>query len=161
MTSRQVPADPLVDVLSHEECVEQLQRNHFGRIAFIKDETLHVIPVNYAADEDGRIAFRVSPSAQINQATLSTMSFEIDAAHEATRTGWSVCVHGEGREITGIRTASDDPIAESSRNLPVAPWVAGRVVWYLITPREITGRRLRFHPDWGNYEGWFAGIPGS
>jgi len=53
--------------------------------------------------------------------------------------GWSVAVHGFGRDITH----AVDPESGRLRQLPVQPWAPGRRdQWFKITPTEITGRRL-------------------
>jgi nitroimidazol reductase NimA-like FMN-containing flavoprotein (pyridoxamine 5'-phosphate oxidase superfamily) len=99
----------------------------------------HILPLNYAADEDGVIVFRTADLTAASKADLAHVAFEIDEIDVARRQGWSVAVHGFGLRL-------DDAIDHDSQRflrLPVHPWVPGqRDRWFKITPAEITGRRL-------------------
>jgi hypothetical protein len=119
---------------------------------------MHVIPVNYMADHEGRVVFRTSWTTLLNQTAMSAVAFEIDGFDENGRTGWSVCVHGYGREITD----ADDPAAVGLRAMGVEPWAPGdRSTWLAVVPMQITGRRLRTNPDAVDGGWWFPGIPTS
>ena len=61
--------------------------------------------MTYAADTDGNVVFRTGTHTVLTKVDLEQVAFEIDGVDEQTRTGWSVCVHGVGREITDV----DDP----------------------------------------------------
>jgi hypothetical protein len=104
------------------------------------DRQLHILPLNYAANEDGVIVFRTADLTAATEAALANVAFEVDEIDLERRQGWSVTVHGFGREIT-------DAIDDDSKRLlrmPVHPWAPGqRDRWFKITPKEITGRRLR------------------
>ena len=57
-------------------------------------------------------------------------AFEIDGYDEQARTGWSVCVHGPGREITD----AGDVLAERLRELNVISWAPGpRDRWFAVS----------------------------
>ena len=60
----------------------------------------HVLPVNYAADATGEILYRTAGECSL-LASVSGQSvvFEVDGFDEKASDGWSVCVHGEGREV--------------------------------------------------------------
>ena len=60
----------------------------------------HILPLNYAADQDGVIVFRTADLTAATEAALANVAFEIDEIDLARRQGWSVVVHGFGREIT-------------------------------------------------------------
>ena len=99
----------------------------------------HVIPLNYAADENGIIVFRTAEFTTATQASLSKVAFEVDEVDLEQQNGWSVVVHGYGRDITD----AIDLESQRLRQLPVLPWAPGeRDQWFKITPEEITGRRL-------------------
>jgi nitroimidazol reductase NimA-like FMN-containing flavoprotein (pyridoxamine 5'-phosphate oxidase superfamily) len=148
-----------LEELTTAECVSLLQAAHVGRVAFAAaGGMMHVIPVNFLADHEGRVVFRTSGSTMLNQVSLSAVAFEIDGFDDAGRTGWSVCVHGVGREITD----ADDDAATALRTLGVDPWAPGdRSTWLAVIPLEITGRRLRSNPDATDGGWWFPGIPTS
>jgi nitroimidazol reductase NimA-like FMN-containing flavoprotein (pyridoxamine 5'-phosphate oxidase superfamily) len=46
--------------LAADECVSLLGRARIGRVAFAAGDELHVIPVNYLADDGGRVVFRTA-----------------------------------------------------------------------------------------------------
>ena len=73
------------------------------------------------------------------EASLAKVAFEVDDIDVERHQGWSVAVHGFGRDITH----AIDPESERLRDLPVRPWAPGqRDRWFKINPAEITGRRL-------------------
>ena len=148
-----MPAE--LKALTTAECISLLLQAHVGRVAFLSlDGTMHVIPLNYAADHEGRVVFRTAWTTLLTEIPLQSVAFETDKFDEAGRTGWSVCVHGVAREITD----ADDPAAEALKGLGVDTWAPGeRSVWLAIIPLEITGRRLRFNPLAADGGWWLGG----
>ena len=66
----------------------------------------------------------------------------VDAADEATRTGWSVVVRGALAEVT------DPGDLERLRALPLYPWAPGDKGRYVrVWPASVTGRRIRIPDD--------------
>jgi nitroimidazol reductase NimA-like FMN-containing flavoprotein (pyridoxamine 5'-phosphate oxidase superfamily) len=125
--------------LDRDECVRLLLRNEVGRVAVTIDGQPHIVPVTYAADTSGDVVFRTGPDTVLTKVDLERVAFEIDGVDLQARTGWSVSVHGIGREITD----HDDQIARYLRQKLGASWAPGpRTRWFVITPREVTGRRL-------------------
>jgi len=143
-----------MEVLDSDTCVALLRETRIGRIGFVADGQLHIVPVNFAADEEGRVVLRTTTTGLLHDAPSQPVAFEVDGFDEHTRTGWSVCVHGVGREIS----TADDAGAVLGRQLPVEPWAPGeRPVWLMVLPLAITGRRLSIAP--GDAEDWFGGVP--
>jgi nitroimidazol reductase NimA-like FMN-containing flavoprotein (pyridoxamine 5'-phosphate oxidase superfamily) len=140
MTDDPTTSEPSLPSLSRDECLELLRQGSVGRLAVVIDGQPHILPLNYAADEDGVIVFRTADLTAASKADLARVAFEIDAFDVARREGWSVAVRGFGLRI-------DDAIDRDSQRLlrmPVHPWVPGqRDRWFKITPAEITGRRLK------------------
>jgi nitroimidazol reductase NimA-like FMN-containing flavoprotein (pyridoxamine 5'-phosphate oxidase superfamily) len=142
-------------VLDPAECTQLLLQQKVGRVAVTIGGQPHVVPVTYAADEDGTVVFRTGPDTVLTKVDLELVAFEIDGVDDRTKTGWSVCVHGFGREIT----EDDDQTARHLRQRLGPSWAPGpRSRWFAVSPREFTGRRLQA-PDPPDYEGWFPGIP--
>ena len=125
--------------LGRDECVALLRKAYIGRLAVVIEGQPHVLPLNYAVDDNGIIVFRTAELTAATAAGLAKVAFEVDDIDVERHQGWSVAVHGFGRDIThGI-----DPESERLRELPVRPWAPGqRDQWFKITPAEITGRRL-------------------
>jgi nitroimidazol reductase NimA-like FMN-containing flavoprotein (pyridoxamine 5'-phosphate oxidase superfamily) len=153
MAVRQQPSTQLIE-LDRAECLELLASHKVGRVAVTIDGQPHIVPVNYAADPAGNVTFRTGPDTVLVKVDLERVAFEIDGIDEPRRCGWSVCVHGVGREIT----AAD--AADTSHRGGPTPWAPGpRPRWFVIHPREVTGRRLTAAPT-VDVE-WFPGIPWS
>jgi nitroimidazol reductase NimA-like FMN-containing flavoprotein (pyridoxamine 5'-phosphate oxidase superfamily) len=139
MTSHRTTSEPPLTSLSRDECLKLLRQCRVGRLAVVIDGRPHILPLNYAADEDGVVVFRTAELTAATEAALADVAFEIDEIDLEAREGWSVAVHGFGREITG----AIDRDSERLLRMPVHPWAPGRRDrWFSITPNEITGRRL-------------------
>ena len=131
--------DSSLMTLSRDECVTLLRMGAIGRLAVVIGDQPHILPLNYAADEDGVIVFRTAELTAATEVALAKVAFEVDAIDVERHEGWSVAVHGYGRSISD----AIDPDSERLRRYPVRPWAPGRRDrWFKITPTEISGRRL-------------------
>jgi nitroimidazol reductase NimA-like FMN-containing flavoprotein (pyridoxamine 5'-phosphate oxidase superfamily) len=137
-----------LEELSLDQCLALLRGNAVGRIAFVTDELLTVLPVNYRVVEAAGItpgtwlALRTRPGNVIERASM-IVAFEIDGFDASHRQGWSVLVRGTLQHV--------DPDAASFRErFDSEPWLAAeRDAWLIIDPFTITGRRLHpGEPDW-------------
>jgi nitroimidazol reductase NimA-like FMN-containing flavoprotein (pyridoxamine 5'-phosphate oxidase superfamily) len=128
--------------LTDAECRRLLAERHLGRLAIPDFGGPVIFPVNYVFDRD-LVVFRTDPGSKLDAATeLESVAFEVDAADEATRTGWSVVVRGTLAEIT------DPGDLARLRALPLYPWAPGEKSRYVrVRPRTITGRRIRIPDD--------------
>jgi hypothetical protein len=74
------------------------------------------------------------------EGALARVAFEVDEIDLARRQGWSVpCAGSDGR-----LPAPSIVIPSGILRMPVHPWAPGpRDRWFKVTPKEITGRRLR------------------
>ena len=143
--------------LDPDACRRLLLQHQIGRVAVTIEGQPHIIPVTYAADTDGNIVFRTGNETVLTRVDLERVAFQIDGVDVQARTGWSVCVHGFGREITD----TDDPQARHLRQKLGTSWAPGpRPRWFVIQPREFTGRRLQI-AEILDYEGSFPGVPWS
>ncbi len=140
--------DPQLEELPVEECLDLLRENSVGRIAFVTDELLTVLPVNYRVVEAGGqtpgkwLALRTRPGNVIERASMM-VAFEIDGIDALRRQGWSVLVRGTLHHV--------DPDAATFRErFDSEPWLATeRDAWLIVEPFKITGRRLVAHePEW-------------
>jgi uncharacterized protein len=125
-----------LEALGREECEALLAAHHVGRLAVMVDDQPHIVPVNYAVDHS-TIVFRTADGTVLTEAALRKVAFEVDGVDERTRTGWSVCVHGYGREIGDAVDADSRRLAA----LPVETWAPGeRGRVFKIVAGEVTGR---------------------
>ena len=143
-----------LEVLTPGDCLYLLAGCSVGRAGFVVSGRPHVLPVNYAVDKDASVIFRTTDQSILTNVAGNQVAFEVDGFDERHRSGWSVCVHGVGREITD----ASDPAATRLRELSVVTWASGhRDRWFAITPEEITGRRLPLAATANDF-GWIPGI---
>jgi nitroimidazol reductase NimA-like FMN-containing flavoprotein (pyridoxamine 5'-phosphate oxidase superfamily) len=139
--------------LSSEECLALLVGVGIGRVGLELDGVPHVLPMNCAVDHDGTVVFRTAADSVLAQIAGRPVTFEIDGFDERTRTGWSVCVRGRGRDLGG----ATDRLARRLLELSVIPWAPGpRDCWFAIPPEEVMGRRIPLVQD-ATY-GWIPGV---
>ena len=138
MTTKQQPEKSL-EVLGDEECLHLLGEGVIGRVGFQADGVLHVLPVNFAVDADGTVVFRTSGDGVLAGLAGRQAVFEVDGFDPTSRSGWSVCVRGMGRDIVAGRFRAVQHLLD----LTVIPWAPGeRDRWFAITPEEVSGRRI-------------------
>jgi len=128
----------VLEPLSREMCETLLATGSIGRLAVVIDDQPHIVPVNYVADE-ATIVFRTAPGTVLTESALQRVAFEVDGIDEERRSGWSVSVHGFGREITDAVDAESQRL----RALHIDCWAPeGRDRWFKIVPDAVTGRYL-------------------
>jgi len=134
--------DPQLEVLAEEECWRLLGAHHLGRLALVDAKGPVIVPVNYVLDREAPV-FRTDPGSKLDAAVeAAPVAFEVDAADEATRTGWSVVVRGALAEVT------DPGDLERLRALPLYPWAPGDKARYVrVQPASVTGRWIRIPDD--------------
>ena len=128
-----------IEVIDRDECVRLLRTQVVGRIAFVSGRDADVLPVNYALDGDA-VVLATATGSKLWSAERGPVAFEVDDTDPATRSGWSVVVHGLAQEITEL----DAPgLVARLRALPLNPWAGGeRPHLVRIAPQTITGRRV-------------------
>jgi uncharacterized protein len=127
-----------VDELDEETCWRLVAQQAFGRVAFIHEFELWILPVN-AAVVGGRVVFRTTDDSMLCAAgDNSLVAFEADHTDRITETGWSVLVRGRLRDVT------DTPATGAWHELTVRPWAPGpRNRRMQIEPSAISGRMIR------------------
>jgi nitroimidazol reductase NimA-like FMN-containing flavoprotein (pyridoxamine 5'-phosphate oxidase superfamily) len=133
-----------MEKLDEAECMRLVSTAVVGRLAFVGQYDLTVLPVNFTV-ADGAILFRTTQDG-LTDADLRTgiagadykVAFEVDHLDEATREGWSVLIQGPAHRLD----ADAEPAA--ARTAGVQPWPGGEKNQLVrITPVRVTGRRLR------------------
>ena len=131
-------SDARLEQLSQDDCLRRLREGSVGRIAFIVDDNLIVLPVNYRfvePDSGPLLAVRTRPGNVIDQASTQ-VAFEIDSIDPSNHQGWSVLVRGEL-----LHAYPSSPMIREGFDSD--SWLADRDAWLLIDPWAITGRELR------------------
>lgn len=102
---------PTFRELSHDECVDVLRRNNYGRIAFTLHDRVDVEPVNYVLDGDW-LYIRTSKGTKVAALKHGPwVAFEVDEVRSPF--DWtSVVVKGTVYFVAGVAGA-DDPKAQA------------------------------------------------
>jgi len=140
MTTRvdREPEHTRLEPMAVASCRDLLARHSYGRIAWQAAHGLQILPVSYAW-HDQQIVFRTSPEGSLSELVRPcAVAFEVDDLDEATRSGWSVVVHGRARAV------ADPP--ELARLWTIdgpVPWAVGlRNLFIAIPPDRISGRAI-------------------
>ena len=139
---RRARADGRIAVIPHAECRELLESTTVGRVAFVDDDGLQLIPVNFAVI-DGYIFFRTSTDSVLSHlaAGIDEVVFGVDYHGEVYREGWNVTVKGSTFRVTD--PATHDRVMSWSR---LRPWAGGdRGVVIRLDPHSMQGRRVSGH----------------
>lgn len=131
--------DSLLEDLAEDECLDLLNRHHFGRVAFVEQIDLPpvIMPLNYLMHADS-VVVRTDPGSKLGGVLRDApVSFEIDGIDQRHRTGWSVVVSGRAQQVV------DPNELEELYQTPLLPWAPGdRSQYVRITPVLVTGRRI-------------------
>jgi nitroimidazol reductase NimA-like FMN-containing flavoprotein (pyridoxamine 5'-phosphate oxidase superfamily) len=125
-------------VLSLADCLTLAASQPVGRVAFLWDGEIEVLPVNHRIVGQA-VAFRSGGGSKLTAAFHgAVVAFEVDAYDASQHTGWSVLVKGRAEVVT------DEPTLARLRATRLRSWspAAPRSEWVLIRPDEISGRRL-------------------
>jgi uncharacterized protein len=127
-----------VDVLSREECLRRLEfKSYVGRVGFLSDDQLYVLPVNYLAENEA-IFFCTAEGTKLSALSGgNSVTFEVDASQPLYHSGWSVMVTGTAHEVT------DPDELERLRRGPLRSWaVQSSQHWVRISIDSISGRQI-------------------
>ena len=129
---------PVMEELPPADCWARLRTHGIGRIALPVRGLVEVRPVNYAV-VDLTISYRTTAAMSAAAAERDEVAFEVDHIDERLRQGWSVLAVGPARRVTDPRETR-----LLARRAISEPWAGGdRPSWVRISPRRVTGRRLR------------------
>jgi nitroimidazol reductase NimA-like FMN-containing flavoprotein (pyridoxamine 5'-phosphate oxidase superfamily) len=126
-----------LEVLPFEECLRLLASVPVGRVGFLADGELVILPVNHVVDGHD-VIFRTSYGSKLAAADGQHLAvFEADYYNEETRSGWSVVVTGRADVVE----ADADIHRLNLRGLH--PWVtaAQHPFWMRIRPTSVSGRQ--------------------
>src|SRR3954447_19760302 len=142
--------DIVVDELDDATCWRLVERAGFGRVGFLQDDQIVVLPVN-AGVMNGRIVFRTASDTSLAKGgTGSIVAFEADHTDRVAESGWSVVVRGR------LWDATDRPEVAAWSELAVHAWAPPPTDrWMVIDPTMITGRMIQRHRNLP------AGLPAS
>ncbi|MCU1675513.1 MAG: Pyridoxamine 5-phosphate oxidase [Frankiales bacterium] len=129
-TSRQLVA------LSEAEALQLVASSAVARIAYLLDDEICVIPVNFHLD--GRDVFiRTSDGSELLAAARAgaSVTFQSDGISDWSHTGWSVLLVGHLAEVTDVATVQHVVTQ-------LQPWTDGRAQVVRLTAARVSGRRI-------------------
>jgi uncharacterized protein len=132
------PADHAgLEVLPFDRCLQLLAMVPVGRISFIADGEIVVLPVNHLMDGQDPVFLTARGSKLSAAEGQNVVAFEADEYDERTRSGWSVLVNGRACAIY------DDAEIRRLNALDLYPWptTADRPFWIRIRPTSVSGRQ--------------------
>lgn len=128
-----------LETIPLDDCLRLLASVPLGRVGFLSDGEVVVLPVNHAvAGQD--VVFRTTLGSKLSAAeSENTVTFEADHYDPRRRAGWSVLVTGRAEMVY------DDAEIEALDRLGLEPWpdAVDRSFWVRIRATALTGRRLR------------------
>jgi uncharacterized protein len=134
-----MPTDHIgLEVLPFDDCLRLLGSVPVGRVGFLYDGEVNVLPVNHAVDGQD-VVFQVAYGSKLGAAARQEfVAFEVDGYDTAARTGWSVQVTGTADLV--IENADVGRLDA----LRLHPWATriDKPYWIRIRPTSVTGRRI-------------------
>lgn len=127
-----------LQVLPFEECLRLLASVPVGRVGFVADGEVVILPVNHVIDGHD-VVFRTGHGSKLSAAGgQNVAAFEADHYDERTHSGWSVLVTGRVERVD-----EDADIEQFSRH-SLHPWVTAvqRPFWVRIRPTSVSGRQI-------------------
>ncbi|MGO8982194.1 MAG: pyridoxamine 5'-phosphate oxidase family protein, partial [Streptosporangiaceae bacterium] len=125
-----------LETLPFDECLRLLGSVPVGRIGFINDGEVTVLPVNHAVDGQD-VIFHVAYGSKLAAAAKQeAVAFEADSYDPASKSGWSVLVTGWAELVL------EDAEISHLNELGLHPWATrvDKPYWIRIRPTSITGR---------------------
>ncbi|MGB4137203.1 MAG: pyridoxamine 5'-phosphate oxidase family protein [Microbacterium sp.] len=114
----------MISILDEQRCYELLTATTVGRIGFVHDDVVQILPVNFVvAGHD--LLVRTSPDGILGSLAKDgpTVAFEVDHHESLARSAWSVLMHGSlthaSAEEAAALTARVLPWAGGQRDLPL------------------------------------------
>lgn len=114
----------MIHVLSEQQCYELLTATTVGRVGFVREGSVEIIPMNFATSGHDLI-LRTGPDGALSALADAgtTVSFEVDHYDSLARTAWSVLMSGRldhaAPEETAALLARVSPWPGGARELPL------------------------------------------
>jgi len=126
-----------LEILPFAECLRLLETVPVGRVGFLSDGEVVILPVNHVADGQ-TVVFRSNDGSKLSSVGgKHPVGFEADDYDPRTRSGWSVVVSG----VTEV--VEDDGEIRRLQHLGLESWggADAGASWIRIRPTSVTGRR--------------------
>jgi uncharacterized protein len=127
------------EAIGREQCLDLVESNHLGRVAWQAADLPQILPVTYAMYQ-GLVYFRTTPDGILSELAQPTrVALEVDELDQQTRSGWSIVLHGRTSAVSEPDALADLWAADS-----LVPWASGnRTLFICIRPDRVSGRVVR------------------
>lgn len=128
----------MIAVIEEDECFALLGSTTVGRVGFVHDERVEIIPVNYRM-HDRDLLLRTRDDGLLARLPQEPdVAFEVDHHDDLGGTAWDVLLSGRV-EVLSAEEVEALPPAEQ-----VLPWAGGeRTLWLRYIADRVAGRRVR------------------
>ncbi len=126
-----------LETLNFDTCLRLLASVPVGRVGFVADGEVQILPVNHLVDGQD-VVFRTAYGSKLSAAEgCGPLTFEADAYDEHAHSGWSVVVTGRAEPV------DSDAEIERLGDRGLQPWVTSVARPYVIRvrPTAVSGRR--------------------
>lgn len=128
----------MIAVIEEDECFALLGSTTVGRVGFVHDERVEIIPVNYRM-HDRDLLLRTREDGILAELPRHPhVAFEVDHHDDLAGTAWNVLLSGR------VETLSPEQVEELPASERVLPWAGGeRTLWLRYIAERVSGRRVR------------------
>ena len=127
------------EALGRQQCLDLMESNHLGRVAWQAADLPQILPVTYAMYQ-GSAHFRTAPDSILAElARPTSVALEVDELDQQTRSGWSIVLHGRTSAVS-----EPEALADLWASDFLVPWAVGnRTLFIRIVPERVSGRIIR------------------
>ncbi|MFD5213374.1 pyridoxamine 5'-phosphate oxidase family protein [Microbacterium sp. NPDC058345] len=128
----------MITIIDEDECFALLQTTTVGRIGFVNQGRIEIIPVNYRMHEHDVLLRTRADGVLAGLPDEPDVAFEVDHHDDLGGTAWNVLLSGHV-EVMPVEEVEALPAAERVRS-----WAGGeRTLWLRYVADRISGRRVR------------------
>jgi len=125
-------------IIDEDECFALLGTTTVGRVGFVNDGRIEIIPVNYRMHGRDVVLRTREDGILAGLPDEPDVAFEVDHHDDLSGTAWNVLLSGTVEQMTADQV-DDLPAAER-----VLPWAGGeRTLWLRYVAARVSGRRVR------------------
>lgn len=126
-----------LEILPFAECLRLLGTVPVGRVGFLSDGEVVILPVNHVTDGQ-TVVFRSNSGSKLSSVgSKNLVGFETDDYDTPTHSGWSVVISGFTEVV------EDDSEIRRLEHLGLQSWggAGADASWIRIRPTSVSGRR--------------------
>lgn len=128
----------MIGVIDEDECLALLTSTTVGRIGFVHEGRVEIIPVNYRVHGRDILVRTLEDGILAGLPAQPNVAFEVDHHDDLAGTGWSVLMSGR---VETMPTEEAEAVPAARRHVV---WAGDeRTLWLRFVSDRISGRRVR------------------